>query len=591
MTRITSMARGVEHEFTKISVALSVTLGAVCLLSACARGEPPARGPARVVAPAVAPRLAQRIRIKLLGLNDFHGQLSARVIDGRPVGGAAVLASYLKAAAAGFEGRTFIVHAGDQVGASPPNSALLQDEPAITFLSSLANESCGYAPAKNDDCNVIGTFGNHEFDEGRDEIMRLIHGGNHAHGPFLEQTWRGARFGYVSANVVEAKTGKPILPPHAVRTVDGVPIAFIGAVLKDTPTIVTPTGVESLQFLDEADAINRSVKELQARGIHAFVVQIHQGLEQLRYQGPTDPKASAPIGDLLGIIRRLDDDIDVIVAGHTHQFVNALVANANGKAMLVTEALSASRAFDDIDLTLDRTSGDVVEKTARIVTTYGDEGPGLTPDPAMVTLVASADARVAPMVDRVMASSAVEITRAPNEAGESALGNLIADSQRSSMAADFALMNPGGIRADLPSGTVTWGNLFTAQPFCNTLVTVTLTGQQLYDLLNEQWGPLQPEGGRILQISGFSYSWDSARAEGSDRVLEIRLPNGKPIQRQAAYRVVANQFLIAGGDSFKVLRAGTDPVRGPIDLDALIAHLAKLPQPLGAPVRGRITRR
>lgn len=588
------MAHGVERAVGRLRAAFGFALGVAALVAGCAPREQPVREPA---APPVGTASARpvpvdpRLRVKLLGLNDFHGQLSPRTVDGRPVGGAAVLASYLKAAMAGFPGRSFIVHAGDQAGASPPNSALLQNEPAISFLSSLADERCSYYPAPNDDCNVIGTFGNHEFDEGRDEIMRLLRGGNHPNGPFLEATWRGARFGYVSANVVDAATGKPILPAYTLRRVDGVTIAFIGAVLKATPTIVTPTGVETLQFLDEADAINRVVAELKPKGVRAFVVQIHQGAEQASYEGPTNPNAPAPTGELVDVIRRLDDEIDVIVSGHSHHFTNALIPNASGKAMLVTEGFSAARAFHDIDLAIDRTSGDIVEKTARIVTAYADAGPGLTPDPAMLALVANADARVAPMVERVVAQAATEITREPNAAGESALGGLIADAQRLAVGADFAVINPGGIRADLPAGAVTWGKLFTAQPFCNTLVTVTLTGQQVYDLLNEQWGPFQPEGGRVLQISGFSYVWDSARAEGEQRVLEIRTSNGQLIDKKARYRMVANHFLVAGGDNFKLLHAGTQPVRGPIDLDALIKHVSSLPQPLRVTIAGRITRR
>jgi 5'-nucleotidase len=589
------MAHGVERAVSCVPAVVCAGFAAACFALGCAPSERPAREPVRAApqaAPLVTTPAPAHVRVKLLGLNDFHGQLSPRVIDGRPVGGAAVLASYLKAAAADVSGRTFIVHAGDQVGASPPNSALLQDEPAITFLSSLADDSaCAYFPAPNDACNVIGTFGNHEFDEGRDELMRLLRGGNHADGPFLEATWRGARFGHVSANVLDAATDQPIAPPYTLRHVDGVTIAFVGAVLKATPTIVTPAGVQTLRFLDEADAVNRVVAELKPQGVRAFVLLIHQGAEQPSYEGPTRPNAPAPTGELVEVIRRLDDEIDVIVSGHSHQFTNALVPNSNGKAMLVTEAFSAGRAFHDIDLALDRETGDIVEKSARIVTAFADAGAGLVPDAAMTALVASADARVAPMVDRVVAEAATEITRATNAAGESALGGLIADAQRRAVAADFAVINPGGIRSDLRAGRITWGNLFTAQPFRNTLITVTLTGQQLYDLLNEQWGGAQPEGGRILQVSGFSYVWDSARPEGSERVLEIKTASGRPIVKSASYRIVANQFLVAGGDNFSVLHAGTEPARGPVDLDALVKYVGSLPQPLRGKIAGRITRR
>lgn len=537
------------------------------------------------------PRKGRPVPVKVLGFNDFHGQLSARAVSGRPAGGAAVLASYLKSASAGVEKRTFIVHAGDFVGGSPPNSALLQDEPAVSFLNSLTSRRCSYSDRHNDDCNVIGTLGNHEFDEGRGELFRLIDGGNHPNGPFLDRRWKGARYGYISSNVVDTRTRRTILPPYAVREVDGVPVAFIGAVLKETPTIVTPTGVEGLRFDDEADSINRAVRELRQKGVRAFVVQIHQGTGQTSYEGETDAGAPAPTGALTGIIQRLDDDVDVIVAGHTHQFTNALIPTASGKPVLVTQAFSASTAYSDIDLVLDSKTRDVVEKSASIVTTWGDQGPGLTPDSEVAALVAQADERVAPLVNRIVAQAALDITRTQNAAGESALGDLIADSQRASIGADFALMNPGGIRADLAGGEVTWGELFTVQPFGNTVVGLTLTGQQLYDVLNQQWGAPQPAGGRILQISGFSYTWDSALPEDADRVLEVRDAAGNPIDRTASYRVAVNNFIATGGDNFTALRDGTNQLGGPVDLDALIDYLATLPQPFSASIAGRIVRR
>jgi 5'-nucleotidase len=321
----------------------------------------------------------RQVHVKLLGINDFHGQLSPKTVASRPAGGAAVLASYLKTAANGGEDATFIVHAGDHVGASPPSSALLQDEPSISFLSMLANQDCKYQGANQPKCNMVGTLGNHEFDEGKNELLRLLQGGNHPNGPFLEKNWRGARYPYVNANVVDEVTGKPILPPYVIKRLPGAAIAFIGAVLRDTPSIVVPTGVAGLQFLDEAEAINSYIPELHALGVHTIVVLIHQGLTQPSYEGPTSSSAGAPTGALLEVISRLHDDIDVIVSGHTHQFSNALIANAHGVPMLVTQAFSASTAYDDIDLVIDTKSNDVIAKSAQIVTTWGDSGPGLWP--------------------------------------------------------------------------------------------------------------------------------------------------------------------------------------------------------------------
>jgi 5'-nucleotidase len=528
----------------------------------------------------------RELPVKLLGWNDFHGQLSPKTVSMRPAGGAAVMTSYLKAAATKNE-YTFLVHAGDQVGASPPNSALLQDEPAIGVLNLLANDACGERRRRSR-CNIVGTLGNHEFDEGKAELLRLISGGDHAGGPYLEQSWGGARFPYVSANVVDAESGEPLLAPYAIVRVPSVPIAFIGAVLKGTPSIVTPTGVAGLTFLDEADAINSYIPELHAQGVHTIIVLIHQGLTQTSYTGPTDGAQPVPSGELLDVISRLDDDIDVVVSGHTHQFTNAILENANGAPILVTQAFSASTAYGEIDLVLDTQTNDVVTKTASIVTTWGDEGPGLTPDADVAALVARADELVAPRVNRVVGQAAAEITRTQNAAGESALGDLIADSQRVSVDAQFGIMNPGGIRAELASGEVTWGALFAIQPFGNTVVTLTLTGQQIYDLLNQQWGAPQPAGGRLLQVSGFGYTWDSTVPEGGARVVEVHATDGTPIALDQSYVVAANNFIAAGGDNFTVLTSGTNQVGGPVDLDALVAYLETLPQPFSAAVEGRI---
>lgn len=541
---------------------------------------------------------ASQVEIKLLGINDFHGQLSTgRRVANRPVGGAAVLGAYLRAAQSGMERDTTIVHAGDHVGASPPASALLQDEPAISFLNLLANTECRYAEPENErdneadnrrdktNCNIVGTLGNHEFDEGQTEMRRLVRGGNHAKGPFLESPYRGARFPYVSANVVDKTTGEPIFAPYTVRRMAGVPVAFIGAVLKETPTIVTPTGIANLRFLDEATAINRYVAELKADGVRAIVVTIHQGGRQPNYLGATKPTA-AVTGAVADIVAQLDDEVDVVISGHAHAFTNALLKNRNGKEILVTQAFSAGTAYADIALKVDRRTRDVVEKSAAVITTFGDAGPGLIPDPAIAQLVADAEAKVAPLVERVIGSAAHTIAREQNAAGESALGNLIADAQRAATSTNFAFMNAGGIRADIDAGPITWGELFTVQPFANDLVTMSLTGAQIYALLNQQWQN-QPFP-RLLKISGLSYTWDNARAVG-DRVIEIRA-NGAAIDPAATYTVTVNSFLAGGGDNFPVLTHGTNRVVGPVDLDALIAYIETAPQPVSAAIEGRIQR-
>ncbi len=549
------------------------------------------------------------VRFKILGLNDFHGQLSTgRKVGARPVGSAAVLAAYLQAAEAQSENGALIVHAGDHVGATPPVSALLQDEPSISFLNMLANDYCEKSDDESDNesedhneehdsddeqdfdsqkCNIVGTLGNHEFDEGKIEMLRLINGGKHINGPFLEKEYAGASFPYVSANVINTATGKPLLKPYVIKRVKGIPVAFIGAVLKQTPTIVTPTGVAGLSFIDEADAINSYIPELHQQGVRSIIVTIHQGTRQRYYAGPTVTDVSAPDSAILDIVKRLDDEIDIVISGHSHSFTNALIPNANGKEILLVQAFSRGTAFDDVDIAIDPESHDIVEKSARIVTTYADTGAGLFPDMKVAAMVAKAEAAVAPLISQVIGSTLNGISRSENAAGESALGNLIADAQRSKMATDFAFMNAGGIRSDIPAGNVSWGDLFTVQPFANNLVTMKLSGEQIIRLLNQQWAG-QPYP-RILKISGLSYTWDNA-LPAANRIVEVRKNDGTLLSMTAIYSITVNSFIAAGGDNYTVLTEGTNRLIGTNDLDALIEYIGVMPQPFNTLIEGRIKR-
>lgn len=527
-------------------------------------------------------------RFKILGFNDFHGQLEARVLFGRPAGGAAVLASYLEAETNESDNGALIVHAGDHVGASPPISALLHDEPSISFLNMLANDECEEDHKLNPKCNLIGTLGNHEFDEGVTEMQRLINGGIHADGPFLDDDYEGTKFPYLNANVVDKITGETILPPYVIKRIKGMPVAFIGAVLKQTPSIVTPSGVAGVEFIDEDIAINSYVPELKRKGVRAIVVTIHQGTRQSFFNGPTntDPQAlGSAIGD---IVRNLDDEIDIVITGHAHGFTNQLVKNKNGKQILVTQAFSASTAYADIDVAIDPKSKDIVEKSASIVTTFGDVGPGLKPNKEVAALVASAAKIVAPLVNRIIGETTTDILRLENSAGESALGNLIADAQRVAMNTDIAFMNPGGIRADIMAGSVSWGALFTVQPFANDLVKMTLTGEQVLRLLHQQWS--NPTRTRIMKTSGIQYIWDASQPAANRIIGNSVMVNGQPIDLLASYSITVNSFMAAGGDDFTVLTEGTNRVIGPVDLDALVTHIGTLPQPFTAVVENRIQR-
>ncbi|EGK08898.1 bifunctional metallophosphatase/5'-nucleotidase [Kroppenstedtia eburnea] len=493
----------------------------------------------------------KQVELHLLSINDFHGQLNTtQTIGGKPAGRADYLAAYLKERQRKHP-NTWLVHAGDVVGASPPVSALLQDEPTVEILNKLGFD--------------VGTLGNHEFDEGVQEMMRLIHGGEHEKTGYFS----GADFPYTAANVVWEKTGKPILPPHVIKRVKGIPVGFIGVVTKETPTIVTPTGVKGVKFTDEAEAINREVKQLKKKKVKAIIVLAHEG----GFQDSASGKMEGPIVD---ITKKLDNEVDVVIAGHSHTHLNGMV---DGK--LVVQAYSYGSAFADIDLTLDHQSKDIVKKKAEVVTTYHE---GIQPDPEIGRLVEKYEEKVAPLINREVGKAAQRLTRDASPAGESAMGNLIADSQRWKTGTEFALMNPGGIRADLEAGAVTWGDLFAVQPFGNDLVTMTLTGDQLKRVLEQQWQQDRP---RFLQISGFTYTWDDSRPAG-DRVLSLQKADGTPIDPQASYTVTANSFIAAGGDNFTVFTEAKDQVVGPVDLDALVDYVEQLPQPFSATIEGRI---
>ena len=414
-------------------------------------------------------------------------------------------------------------------------------------------------------------------------------------GPFLQTPWKGAAFPEVCANVLNKETFLPLLPPFVIKWIKGVPVAIIGAVLKDTSNIVTSSGVAGLTFIDEVFAINFQVKLLKRFGVQTIIVLLHQGGDQEAYSGPTDPSKNDVTGEIVPIVKALDEEVDVVVSAHTHGFTNALIAksqisntNSDGAGILVVQAMSKGKAYVDIDLEIDRSSKDVIAKSARIVTTWADEGPGLHPDPEVSALVEEAEAAVKPLISKFIADAGAAILNTLNDAGESALGNLVADSQRAAMQTDFAFMNPGGIRGDMDSGDVTWGELYAIEPFNNYLVKMELSGQQIYDLLNQQFTPYQNED-QMLQISGLTYTWNAGPNADDDRIVEI-LKDGQPIDRNAIYTVTVNDFLAEGGDRFTVLKDGVNRQFGPIDLSALIEYIQNLDQPFTSTIEGRINR-
>lgn len=570
--------------------ALSAAIGAVAAEPAADPWPPPVD---RVSWTSPGAPHRHRVHLQILGFNDFHGNLLPPALGAsRPVGGAVALAAYLRSAQQTAPGRTLIVHAGDQVGASPPATRLLHNEPGIEFLNLLANPSCRFGMATRaydasawrrqpNHCDMVGTLGNHEFDVGAPEILRLLDGGNAADGPFLENPYPGSRVPYVCANVRDRRTGRLLLPAYTVVALGGIPVGVIGAVLRDTPSIVPDWAVHDLEFLDEAQSINAAAAQLEKQGVHTLVVIIHQGLT------PVPGDATEFHGPLRELVAKLDPDIDLVVSGHTHHFTNTLLPSRDGTPVLVTQAYSYGIAFAQIELQVDARTRDVVAKSARIVPTWVDTAPTSPADAAVRRLVDGAQSMVAARVRRVVTTLPQALTREVNDAGESALGDVVADAQRAAMHADIALMNPGGLRSDLQAGPVTWGDILTLHPFGNHLVVVDMTGQQLRELLEEQW-PRDSDGSvRILKPSGLRYSWDATAPVGS-RVQHVCDEHGSPIEPAHHYRVAVSDYLAGGSDDFALFKGLIAGESGPSDAEALDRYLQA-----GAPAAsasGRLSR-
>lgn len=556
---------------------------------------PPPDATVRWQEPQAGPALARSVTLHVLTFNDFHGNLQTPAApDGlRPAGGAAVLAAYLNAQRARDPDGTLIIHAGDLLGASPPITRLLQNEPAIQFLNLLAGPECHYGTATRfysaarwraqpDPCHVIGTPGNHEFDAGPAELLRLLTGGNAQAGPYLQNPWRGSRVPYVCANVLDRRTGHTLLPPYAVTVIHGVPIGVIGAVLKETPTLAPAWATTDLEFTDEAAAINAAARELRAQGVHTVLVTIHQGVV------PTAADHGFSWhGPLLRIVAALDPGIDAVISGHTHNFTNALWPDRAGHPVLVVQDFSYGMAYGELTLKLDPGSGRVLAKSAQVLPAWADAGAGLHPDPAVAALTQQAVAAVGPRVARVIAHSNLALTRRMSAAGESVLGDLAADAQRAAVHADIALTNAGGLRADLAPGAITWGDILTVHPFSNRILALHMTGAQLLRALEEQW-PADPAAiPQILKTSGLYYQWDPARPIGS-RVVRACDAQRQPLRIAALYRVAVNDFLVGGGDGFKAFGALPVLQVGPLDAEALESHLKSLHGQVSAPAAPRI---
>jgi 5'-nucleotidase len=544
---------------------------------------------AAVIASSVgaAPALAQTttpVELRILAINDFHGYLQPppggiRIADpgdkskriAVEAGGAEHMATLLKQLRQGAR-NTIFVAAGDLIGASPFLSALFHDEPTIESLSMMGLE--------------VASVGNHEFDEGKDELLRMQNGGCHptdgCQGP---HPFLGAKFRYLAASTIEKSTGKTVFPPYAIRHFEGIPVAFIGLTLKGTPKLVSPVGVADLEFKDEADTVNALVPELKARGVEAIVVLIHEG------GFPTGDNNECPgiSGPIVDIVKKFDKAVDVVISGHTHQ---AYVCEIDGR--LVTSGDKYGTLVTAIDVRLDPATRDIISARADNVIV---RTAVYARDPEQTALIASYDKVAAPIANRPAGSITDTLSRSPNDAGESVLGNIVADAQLAATrdekdgGAVIAFTNPGGVRTDIAKktdGTVSYADVFASQPFRNQLVTLTLTGAQIKDALEQQW--LDPKRPRILPVSkGFNYAWDGAKPYGERVVADRMSLNGQPIDPAKSYRVTVNNYLAVGGDGFTVLKEGTGQQFGIYDVDALYGYF-RANSPIAPVAPGRIAR-
>ncbi len=532
-------------------------------------------------------------KARFFSFNDFHGALdpptgSGGLVNGTPAGGAEYLATTLKGLRADAEAqgqKTLTVGAGDMVGATPLLSAAFHDEPTIETLNLLQMD--------------VTSVGNHEFDEGVTELLRLQNGGCHpTDGCQDGDPFAGADFPYLAANTVYRDSGKTILPAYTTRTVQGVKVGFIGMTLEGTPGIVNPAGITDVRFLDEVETANKYADQLLAKGVEALVLLIHEGGQQNSPPTPLDPSGCANFtGALPPIVAGLNPEFDLVVSGHTHRPYVCQLPNSAGTPILATSAGTAGVLVTDITATLSKSQDDFTSLDATNVIVVRN-----LVDQETKTLLDKYRTAVAPIANRIVGSISADITRTvtPTSNQESALGDVIADAQLAYTApagAQIAFMNPGGIRADLiyansaggeAPGQVTYGEAFTVQPFNNLVTTQTFTGAQIKTVLEQQRFPGASATPLVLQVSaGFTYTYSPSAAAGS-RVSNMAL-NGTPIDPAATYRVTTNDFLANGGDSFPGFTVGTNRVYAPgFDVDALAAYLAT--GPIGPGPQNRITR-
>ncbi|WP_170970191.1 bifunctional metallophosphatase/5'-nucleotidase [Nocardioides jishulii] len=532
------------------------------------------------------------VGVQVLSFNDYHGQIEApagsSAILGEAddpsntvVGGGEYLATHLKKLRKGVRHSTTVA-AGDLIGGSPFLSGLFHDEPAVESLNAMDLD--------------ISSVGNHEFDEGVTELLRMQNGGCHpVDGCYTDKRFRGADHQWLAANVEykpgTRKAGRTVLPPYEIKRYQGIKVAYIGMTLEGTPEIVAQAGIRDVRFLDEARTANQLVRQLKRKGVEAFVVLLHEG----GFAPGTYDECGGLSDPIKTINDNLDPEVDLLVTGHTHSPYVCPLPDARGNTRYVTSASSQGRVVNETWLQLDPRTRDVVRD--KVTSTNHLVTRDVPADTRQSAIIAKWSALAAPISNRVVGTISGDITRAADRQTESGLGNLIADAQLAATSAPAdggsvaAFMNPGGVRADLTysqvsggegPGEVTYGEAFAVQPFGNLVVTMDLTGDAIERLLEQQFAG-DTKRFHLGVSEGFTYTYDMSRPAG-DKIDPATIAiNGVTLDPSATYRITTNNFLADGGDGFTVFTEGTNRAGGGDDLAALVDYMAARPQLAPAP--------
>jgi 5'-nucleotidase len=524
------------------------------------------------------------IEINLVALNDFHGYLQPSpfsytdpanedLVITTELGGIATLGGMLNEMRKADPYLLF-VGVGDLIGGAPPISAMWADEPSIEAMNLLGMD--------------VSAVGNHELDEGKQEFLRQIHGGCESSRPEkscqLRAEFSGTQFPYIAANLFDSDTGKLLVHPYVIKTVRGVKLAFVGAQVKDLTLLVSASSLAGIAVTDEADAINALIPELKRQGVDIVVAVVHQGGNTV--DAFDQPDCTNLEGEIVDIAQRLDPAVDLLLSAHTHE---AYLCNVGD--LPVTQGGSYGRMVSQVTLVFDPEQETVVDVSARNVLV---DPKKYTPDSRLLALLKEVETRSEQVLARPIARIGAElISRTANAAGESAMGDLVADAQlfaTAPLGAQVAFMNTGGIRSELMLANnqlqVTYAQVASVHPFKGSLQLLTLTGAQIKALLEQQWQSDGEGSFKPLQIShSLRYQWNPILPRGERVLVDSIKLNGEVIQPDTSYRISVNSFLADGGDGFLVLTQGADRVDTEIpDLPALIDYLVaqdKLDIPAG----------